>query len=189
MANSIGGSLRKSTNQRMARRMLPTYGISLYYKEECFLDAKKYNTRLEWTNNSGSLQKYAYKHGLMDEACAHMRRPRLCRQEQEIVALLKEKFPSVGTKRFGTKNFGIPIKILELDMFIPELKKGIEFDGTYWHGKGFKRKGYTDVNKYHSDKDAFFLSLGIKVLHIKEADWLADKEACLKKAFDFLESP
>ena len=74
------------------------------------------------------------------------------------------------------KSFGFEViensrKIIspkELDMYIPELKLAIEFDGAFWHS--FKDKNY------HNQKTEECEKRGIKLLHIFETDWLANKD-------------
>lgn len=83
------------------------------------------------------------------------------------------------------------INRFDIDIFVPSLNKGIEFDGTYWHSdKGLKRSRShwpdCDIKDYHEIKDNYFLSIGIQILHIKEEDWIKDKEACLKRCLEFL---
>ena len=49
----------------------------------------------------------------------------------------------------------------ELDIYIPKLKVGIEYDGAYWHrDKALKEK----------QKDSYFSSKGIRVIHITETN-------------------
>ena len=75
------------------------------------------------------------------------------------------------------------------------VKDYIEFDGTYTHSFDYMRKDRKielwsddDLRNYHDLKDKYFLSIGIKVFHIKEADWDLDPEACIKRCLDFLAS-
>ncbi len=85
------------------------------------------------------------------------------------------------------------IKGFDIDIFVPELDKGIEFDGTYWHSFEAMRKNKKksiwsdeDIRNYHQLKDSWFASKGIQILHIKEEDWNLDKEACIKRCLEFL---
>jgi hypothetical protein len=55
---------------------------------------------------------------------------------------------------------------LEIDIYIPKLKIGFEFNGLYWHSELFKDKNY------HLDKSNFFKEKGIKIVHIWEDDWI-----------------
>lgn len=108
---------------------------------------------------------------------------------------IKEKYPS--TKRLRECNVKIKdkphIKGFEIDIFIPHLNKGIEFDGKYWHSyKGLRRsRGHwpdEDVLNYHEIKDKYYLSKGIKILHVREIDWIIDSKSCIDKCLLFLES-
>lgn len=62
---------------------------------------------------------------------------------------------------------------IELDLHIPHLNKGIEFNGIHWHAEA-QGKDY----KYHINKKKFFGNLGIEVTFIWEDDWLYKKEIC-----------
>jgi len=53
----------------------------------------------------------------------------------------------------------------EIDIFIPELKLGIEFNGMYWHSDKFLSKSY------HYDKFIKFKKLGIDLLFVWEDRW------------------
>ena len=59
---------------------------------------------------------------------------------------------------------------LEIDIFIPDLKLGFEFNGLYWHSELFKEKNY------HINKTNHFLDRGIKIIHIWEDDWINKKD-------------
>ena len=55
---------------------------------------------------------------------------------------------------------------LEIDIYLPELKLGFEFNGLYHHSNKFK------VNKnYHLDKTNHFKDRGIRIIHICEDDY------------------
>lgn len=44
-----------------------------------------------------------------------------------------------------------------------------------------------DIRSYHEIKDGWFMfSKGIKILHIKEVDWIKDKQTCIRKCLEFL---
>lgn len=53
----------------------------------------------------------------------------------------------------------------ELDIYIPDLKLGIEFNGLYWHSDYFLEKDY------HVNKTKYFNELGVRVIHIFEDDF------------------
>ena len=55
---------------------------------------------------------------------------------------------------------------LEIDIYLPELKIGFEFNGLYWHSEKFK-----DSN-YHLKKTNYFKEKSIRIIHIWEDDWV-----------------
>jgi hypothetical protein len=56
-------------------------------------------------------------------------------------------------------------KKYEIDIYLPDLKIGFEFNGLYWHCESKLGKNY------HSDKQIFFKKNGIKIYNIWEDDW------------------
>jgi hypothetical protein len=58
----------------------------------------------------------------------------------------------------------------EIDIYLPDYKIGIEFNGLYYHSDMFKDKNY------HIDKTKKCESLGINLIHIWEDDWVNKKE-------------
>jgi len=54
----------------------------------------------------------------------------------------------------------------EIDIYLPELKLGFEFNGLYWHSEAQKE------NNYHWNKTEISEKLGIKLIHIYEDDWI-----------------
>jgi hypothetical protein len=54
----------------------------------------------------------------------------------------------------------------EIDIYLPEMKLGFEFNGLYWHSELFK-----DSN-YHINKMKYFKEKGIRLINIWEDDWL-----------------
>ena len=85
--------------------------------------------------------------------------------EDEIVKIIE----SMGLKVI-TRNRKI-IKPYELDIYIPELNKAIEFNGTYWH---YSEKHF--IPGKHGLKSKLCRQKGIKLLHVREDLWLINKE-------------
>ena len=54
----------------------------------------------------------------------------------------------------------------ELDLYLPDIKLGIEFNGLYWHSDIYKEKNY------HLDKTNLCINNGIQLFHIWEDDWI-----------------
>ena len=116
--------------------------------------------------------------------------------EKELFAAIKQIYSSTKKLRSKVEDQLRPyIKRFEADIYVPELNKGIEFDGKYYHSfecmrldKSKKKWSDDDIHNYHEIKDAHFASKGIQILHIKEEDWNIDKEVCIKRCLDFLSS-
>jgi hypothetical protein len=167
--------------------------------EEIHAVALKYDTRTEFAIGDASAYVLARVRGILNHVCDHMPKvSTVSAPERELGDELRIPYPSTKTlkirKRGGNLIPGHPwIKGFDIDHYISELLKGIEFDGIFWHSiKGLKsspsRKDWPleDLQNYHDIKDAYFATLGIEILHIKEADWIKDKDACIKRCLDFL---
>ena len=81
--------------------------------------------------------------------------------ELEILNWIKQYYPSAHKIR---------IKGQEIDIFIPELNLGIEYNGLYYHCE-FKKP-----NSYHITKTKFFKDLDIRIIHIWGHEWNCRKE-------------
>lgn len=58
----------------------------------------------------------------------------------------------------------------EIDIYLPDIKLGIEFNGLYWHSESQKGK------YYHKNKSQKCLENGISLIHIWEDDWVYKNE-------------
>ena len=54
----------------------------------------------------------------------------------------------------------------EIDVYVPSLKIGFEFDGLRWHSEIFGKGRY-----YHLEKTESALSKGVRLIHIFEDEW------------------
>ena len=68
----------------------------------------------------------------------------------------------------------------ELDIYLPNIKVAIEFNGTYWHSNLFKDK------YYHQTKTKLCKEKNIILIHIFEFDWIKDKNKCLENIKDII---
>lgn len=165
-----------------------------YTIEEIQEKANLCDSRAELYEKYPSIYAVAHKREDYGQICAHMKPSNgSSRPEMTLFELVKNKYPKTQ-KMIDCKVFilGKPhIRRLEIDIYVPELRKGIEFDGRYHHSyEGLKRGHPTwpdeDIKNYHQLKDGWFLSKGIQILHIKEEDWKKDKETCIKKCLNFI---
>lgn len=84
-------------------------------------------------------------------------------KEKEIVNWLNElNINTIENDRMLIKR--------EIDIYLPDFKLAIEFNGLYYHSDKFKNKNY------HIDKTLKCQEIGIQLLHIWEDDWVYKKE-------------
>ena len=88
---------------------------------------------------------------------------------------LKNKYLMEERKYFSNNG-----KRYQLDIYFPNLKLGIEYNGNYWHST---EKLY---NNYHIDKREFFKELGIKVIFIRSDEWDFKREKILYRLMSIL---
>ncbi len=69
-------------------------------------------------------------------------------------------------------NDKVKIKPYEIDIYLPSLKIGIEFNGVFWHSEKFKNRNY------HLIKLNKAIESNIKLLTIWEDDWNIKREIC-----------
>ena len=66
------------------------------------------------------------------------------------------------------------INPLELDIYLPEEKIGVEFNGMYWHSEAILTP---EIAKYkHYNKTKLCKDLGIRLFHVFESRWLERKD-------------
>ena len=78
-------------------------------------------------------------------------------KEKELLEFIKDNYSGdiISGYRDG----------LEIDIYLPELKIGFEFNGLYWHSEKYKDKNY------HLNKTNHFKEKGIRIIHIWEDDF------------------
>ena len=115
--------------------------------------------------------------------------------ELNLFEIIKSIYPKAQklVDRKGSVNGKPHIHGFHIDIYVPELRKGIEYDGKFHHSfEGLKRGRPNwpdeDIKIYHELKNAWFASKGIKILHIRESDWKVDKQTCIKRCLEFLSS-
>ncbi len=94
--------------------------------------------------------------------------------ENEIAEYLRQLIPNIEIKIKDRKALN---NNLELDIYLPAYKLGIEFNGTYWHSDAV-----ISDKKYHLKKSMQAESLGIHLLHIYEYEWLDENKQRLIKS-------
>lgn len=82
--------------------------------------------------------------------------------EKEILSFIKSIYNKEIIENYKDK--------YEIDIYLPELNIGFEYNGLYWHSEENRGK------KYHKEKKDFFIKKGIKLYYIWEDHWIYKKE-------------
>ena len=82
-----------------------------------------------------------------------------------IQSLLKDKVKNSDWKALKGEK--------EIDIYIPSLKLGFEYNGSFWHSDN---KKYGVKNDYHLKKSLLAKKYGIKLIHIWEDEWNLNKD-------------
>lgn len=100
--------------------------------------------------------------------------------------LLNNYIKSIYNGLIEYNNINVLPNHKELDIYLPELKLGFEFDGTYWHADPrfynaddiIEHKNITAKEIWERDKQKELMceQLNIKLIRIKEYDWINDNE-------------
>lgn len=65
----------------------------------------------------------------------------------------------------------------ELDIYIPNFKIAIEYNGNYWHREeGLNSRKNSNSRKYHQNKSKLCEEKGIRLIHIFEYEWINKKD-------------
>lgn len=64
--------------------------------------------------------------------------------------------------------------VKEIDIFLPELKFAIDFNGLYWHTEQFKGKSY------HAEKQRACREAGVSLYEVWEDDWNTRREIVIR---------
>ena len=89
-----------------------------------------------------------------------------------------------GKKEYNSRNVISPY---ELDFYLPDLNLAFEYNGIYWHSDKVvakKSRKFNSANEYHEFKNNKCSELGIDLFHIKEEDYINNKE----QIFEFIKN-
>jgi hypothetical protein len=83
-------------------------------------------------------------------------------EEKELLKFIKEVYDGEIVENYKNK--------YEIDIYLPELKLGFEFNGLWYHSEKYKEASY------HQNKTFYFNKIDIKIFHIWEDDWIYKKD-------------
>lgn len=146
---------------------------------------KKYNCELlsEYHYNTSTCVKcnicgeiftynFPYGSGIYRNICPHCSLKIKSKNEMKIFKFLSKYNENIihNYREYDNGNSN-PLSFSELDIYIPDKKLAIEFNGLYWHNE---EKGRD--KQYHLHKTKLCEDKGIQLIHIFEDEWLTKKE-------------
>jgi hypothetical protein len=96
-------------------------------------------------------------------------------EEKEIQDIILSYYPLA---EFNVRHVIPPY---ELDIYIPELKLAIEYNGLYWHSEDKGKHKY-----YHLNKTIMCRDSGIQLIHIFSDEWLNNKDIVKSRLYNIL---
>lgn len=93
--------------------------------------------------------------------------------EDEIYNYLSKMMPNEPIER---RNNGILSNKMEIDLYMPSKKIGIEYNGLHWHTEEYNKN-----NLYHVNKTNKCNELGIGLIHVFEDEYTYKKEAVISR--------
>jgi len=139
----------------------------------------------DYVGTNGPVTINCKKHGLFTQRGAdHISKGCLC----PACATTKDSKPQVEIddfiKLFGVdtvRNYKFGEGKHELDIFIPDMNIGIEYNGIYFHSERFKTGRSSDF-----DKTTLAEKEGVRVIHIFSDEWQFNNLACRKYIMNIL---
>jgi hypothetical protein len=136
------------------------YGVTNAFQSTEIKEKSKI-TRLEKYGVENLSQLPSRRNKLKEWCDQHPESNSTSKSELELLSWMQQYYPSAKKLRKQGN---------ELDIFIPELSLGIEFNGLFWHCELNK------PNDYHINKTKFFKEQGIRTIHIFEHEWKHKQE-------------
>lgn len=122
------------------------------------------NTEFESTLQNGTIPR-CY-------TCNPRQYHRTSSAQKEIYEIVKEYYP------LATLNDrSVLINNLELDIYIPEIRVAIEYNGLYWHSE----VGGGKSRDYHINKTEECNKLGIRLIQVFEDEWVNSRQLTINK--------
>lgn len=110
-----------------------------FITKSILVHGSKYDySKVDYVNDSTLIDIVCFHHGTFKQSPSNHLRGNNCpfftltpqsKQELTITFELLTLFPAINTKGFKTRVKG---KLWSIDIYIPSLNLGVEFDGSYW---------------------------------------------------------
>lgn len=145
----------------------------------------------EYTNNKTHTEIYCHKkykdgkeHGVFRSRPDGLINGHGCPKcSHQTSSAENEIFEYIKTVYCGTvvHNNRIILRGKEIDIYLPELKIGFEYDGLIWHSEDYKGRYNLLEKMLECEK------MGIRLIHIFEDEWISKKDICKSRIKSLLQ--
>ena len=149
----------------------------LLSRDKVEFTCKKNHTYFQYVGSHFSIKKFSKRCGCPICASENFRSS----TELEIEGFIKSLGFSLEHKRFTLDQS----HSFEVDIYIPDRKTGIEFNGSYYHKTLPDKEPYKE-KLYHQNKYDACKKLGIKLISIFDVDWIYREEKVKQYLRDLL---
>lgn len=153
-----------------------TYSTTMFIQKAQEIHGNKYDySKVNYTQSNGKVCIICPKHGeFWQVATEHLQgcgcpkcAVRQSKPEDEIVNYIK----SINENINIIQREHTILNRKEIDIYLPDYKIGIEYDGLVWHSEK-----YLNHKNYHLNKTEECNKQGIRLIHIFEDEWLFKKD-------------
>ena len=147
----------------------------------------KYYIDREQLNDYKNTQKeyidiYCKKHGMFTQKISNHLYGQGCPKCAVSISKAEDEINEFLNMFIETKQRYKLLNKKEIDIFIPKLNIGIEYNGLRWHSDLFQKD-----NLYHLNKTNYCKEHDIKLIHIFEDEWLFKKEIVKSRLLNLIE--
>ena len=177
----------KDIREKVIRTNLDKYGVDNYTKSKEYRDGifDRYRKGLTQTTLNQDNNFVSYKgNGQYEMFCdkghnyitnSHLWHARkyiskpqctVCNPVERFASILEDELYEYVSSVYDGEIIQNYRSKMEIDIYLPDINLGFEFNGLYWHSELYK-----DSN-YHINKLRYFQEKGIRIINIWEDDWV-----------------
>lgn len=157
------------------RTILQTMDKSQFITKSKLIHGNRFNyDNVDYVNNKTKVRILCSKHGEFEQTPdGHLTGKIGCKR----CVIKSSKYESEIFHKISSLGFNVTtcdrttVKGIELDIYIPEKKLAIEFNGIYWHTEQYGKN-----RNYHKNKTDKCADKGIRLIHIWEDDYIRSPE-------------
>lgn len=154
----------------------PMFSLEEYINTRLTQEKDKYGTTFKWKCNAcGDVFDSPYVNGMLP-ICRKCHPISRTEEERDLIDCVSTIYK--GEIRTHVRDVIPPY---ELDIYIPEKKLAIEFNGAYWHSTSAGKD-----NEHHLTKTRLCEARGIHLIHIWEWDWVNNRNKVDRRLMAYL---